>query len=80
MPRLLFAAAMLTSTVGYVVNAKAEQPVMAYPQMYKFMTDTASSANSRTYLHCDDATDECERARERRQARGHRRRCSMGAS
>ena len=61
MRRVLFAAIMLTSAAGYVVSAKAEQPVMAYPQMYKFMTDTASGANSRTYLHCDDATDACER-------------------
>jgi len=38
MPRLLFAAAMLTSAVGFVVSAEAEQPVMAYPQMYKAET------------------------------------------
>lgn len=57
---LLFAATILTSAVGPVVNVRAET-VMAYPQMYKFMTDTASGANSRTYFSCNDATKLCER-------------------
>ena len=41
-----------------------------------FALDVTGKARRRALA----ATDECERARERRQARGHRRRCSMGAS
>jgi hypothetical protein len=62
MKRLLFAITMLASVVGHIVNVKAE-PVNAYPQMYKFMTDMASNplTSARSYFNCDYTTKTCER-------------------
>ena len=39
MKRLLFATTMFASVIGHIVNVRAEEPVMAYPQNYKFLTD-----------------------------------------
>jgi hypothetical protein len=53
----VIAAALLAAT-----SAHAET-TMKYPQIYKFMIDTAASTDSDNYFRCDYTSKTCERGR-----------------